>query len=215
MKISECFEEKGFKPMIISVDSKRVDKIGFFEEGEIISEQIVQIYLSKQGDELFFVIRPKKEEDVKSFCDELDNKIMVWIHMFEFSLSNENISIEKLRYNITLMFLYCTDPTLAASYDMIKDPEEYSLEKSVKVTRKIYIACDNTETVSEKDKAKIPFYFSEYKLAEKESNEEYKKMMGMLPDSADLKFMLTVPESYEWSSDKLEKLAEWLDGKNQ
>lgn len=173
MRWQECFQKYSYTPLIYMNDSgERRTDLENFCIGDKVPDELRQIYLSKCEDEMFLVLCLSNEEDVKKFCYTWDNRIMAFINFCKWKSKTE---IKKLQYNITQILLY-------------EDHVEKQLEKSVTVSRKIFIKCNGIDELDDDNRMLLPFWLDELKSAKINVKEE-QELCDLLPMDESLAFM--------------------------
>lgn len=145
MILQDEFRDSGYTDLL-TVDAAR--EYGLDPEGLFDSEQqpgeLLGIFISRHGDELFFLLRGDKQ-DVKTLCDRWDDRIRVFS-----ILNSSNDAFKKLKYNIVQLIVYS-----GAAPDR-------SREGDLQITRKIIIKGDlkdEDHIVIEDDEAiELPFH---------------------------------------------------------
>ena len=150
----------------------------FLENGEI-PNQLREIYLSKYRDELFLILQPDRDENVKKFCQRWDNNIMAFINFGSLPDDNRE-SIKKLRYNIVQVILYGIGENINGVKYM-NEPDDFSEEKSTSVSRKIFIKSNDADELDEENKILLPFWYDEFEKIP-ENMEAEQQLKRMLPD---------------------------------
>ena len=175
----ECFEKYVYCSLLNYDTDKIKPEMDFFLEDGEIPNQLREIYLSKCKDELFLILQPDEDEDIKKFCQIWDNNIMAFINFG--SLPNDNReSIKKLRYNIVQVVLYGTGEN-KNGVKYMNEPSDFSEEKSTSVSRKIFIKSNDADELDEENKILLPFWYDEFeKISENVEAEQHLKKM--LPD---------------------------------
>lgn len=120
----------------------------FYDEDGKVPKELINLYISKTYDELFFVL-DSKEHDISELCTKWDQKISAFM---AFGSTDSKI-IRKLKYNVIQVILYQGD---------IEDRSE---EGSLNISRKILIPFTlNSEgdiEISDGEIIEIPFYLIE------------------------------------------------------
>ena len=173
MKWQECFQKYKYTELIgMDEDGGRKTELDFFcVEGQV-PDELRQIYISECGDELFLILRLSDVANMERFCNLWDNKILTFINFASKQFRKE---IRKLQYNITQILLY-------------EGNVEKQMEKSVSVSRKIFVKCNEDDELDDNDKMLLPFWFGDLESAEI-NKEERKKLEDLLPPTKELEFM--------------------------
>jgi hypothetical protein len=179
----ECFKNYQYNPLITDdIDGKRSLAIGMFlkddesckttpsepNNGEV-PDELRQIYLSKPKDEMFMILQPKPDTNIKDFCSSWDKRIMAFINFGAFPDGGHE-AVKKLQYNIT-QILMCKNLPL----------QYLSVEKSVNVSRKILIKCDANDTLDDESMLKLPFWYKGLNAVSTPQNLE-KELKKLLPE---------------------------------
>lgn len=173
MKWQECFQKYKYTELIdMDEGGERKTKLDFFCVEGKVPDELRQIYLSECGDELFLILRLSDVENMERFCNLWDNKILTFINFTPKQFREE---IRKLQYNITQILLYA-------------DAVEKKMEKSVSVSRKIFVKCNEDDELDDNDKMLLPFWFGDLESAEI-NKEERQKLENLLPSAEVLGFM--------------------------
>lgn len=173
MKWQECFQKYKYTELIdMDEGGERKTKLDFFCVEGKVPDELRQIYLSECGDELFLILRLSDVENMERFCNLWDNKILTFINFTPKQFREE---IRKLQYNITQILLYA-------------DAVEKKMEKSVSVSRKIFVKCNEDDELDDNDKMLLPFWFGDLESAEI-NKEERQKLENLLPSAEVLRFM--------------------------
>ena len=187
MTWQECFDDYSYRPLITrdADGRRRLDLEFFLDDDENVPEALVQAYVSSRDDELFLVFKPSANVDIIEFCDQWDMRIMKFINFDDLhdSEGKGNI-IEKLRYNITQVLLH------TSSFTQI----DHSLEKSVRISRKIFLPYIENDVIFDSDKkidnrTLLPFWYDQLREAAG-LTESSKDIEDLLPaDGADTFFL--------------------------
>lgn len=173
MKWQECFQKYKYTELIdMDEGGERKTKLDFFCVEGKVPDELRQIYLSECGDELFLILRLSDVENMERFCNLWDNKILTFINFTPKQFREE---IRKLQYNITQILLY-------------EGTVEKKMEKSVSVSRKIFVKCNEDDELDDNDKMLLPFWFGDLESAEI-NKEERQKLENLLPSAEVLGFM--------------------------
>lgn len=173
MKWQECFQKYKYTELIdMDEGGERKTKLDFFCVEGKVPDELRQIYLSECGDELFLILRLSDVENMERFCNLWDNKILTFINFTPKQFREE---IRKLQYNITQILLY-------------EGAVEKKMEKSVSVSRKIFVKCNEDDELDDNDKMLLPFWFGDLESAEI-NKEERQKLENLLPSAEVLRFM--------------------------
>lgn len=145
MILQDEFRDSGYTDLL-TVDAAK--EYGLDPEGLFDSEQqpgeLLGIFISRHGDELFFLLRGDKQ-DVKTLCDRWDDRIRVFS-----ILNSSNDAFKKLKYNIVQLIVYS-----GAAPDR-------SREGDLQITRKIIIKGDLKDeahiVIGDDEAIELPFH---------------------------------------------------------
>lgn len=116
-----------------------------YDEDDVIPKEFKCLYISKNCDELFFIL-DGRESDLTKLCEKWDRKISAFM---AFGSKNKEI-LRKLKYNAIQIILY-ENPAI-----------DRSEESSLNVTRKILLPCtfkgNGMIEVEDSEAVGIPFY---------------------------------------------------------
>lgn len=173
MRWQECFNKYNYNALILEDESgERRTDIENFCVSDQIPDELRQIYVGKCGDEMFLILRVNNVKDMEKFRSTWDNRIMVFIN---FSKWRDEIEIKKLQYNITQILLF-------------EGYVDKQLEKSVSVSRKIFVKCNVSDELDEDNKVLLPFWLEDLE-GEKINIAEEQKLYDLLPADESLAFM--------------------------
>lgn len=176
MKWQQCFEKYKYKSLI-SESNNENEKIlmeMFFEEGEK-PDELQQVYLSEKEDELFIILRMEPDIDAKQLSDKWDAKILAVINFGE-GCGISHTWLEKMKYNITQIILYG------------EKLRNKNLEKSIDISRKIFLKCDKNDELEETEKVRLPFLYDEFETMEIKLNQR-EEIIELLPDKDEFPFL--------------------------
>lgn len=184
MTWQECFEKYHYKALIAkNADDMRSLDIGMFLEEGGIPDELRQIYLSRQKDELFLILQPKPSTDIQTFCAHWDSRIMSFINFGCLPKERHEV-VEGLRYSITQILMYSMNTVKHAvklgSLPLMECPTSFSEEKSVSVSRKIFLPCDENDAFDDKSRMLLPFWYDELEGVGFNSDNE-RKLNALLP----------------------------------
>lgn len=215
----ECFEKYGYYSLLNYETDDIEPEMEFFLENGEIPNQLREIYLSKYRDELFLILQPDRDENVKKFCQRWDNNIMAFINFG--SLPNDNReSIKKLRYNIVQVILYGIGENINGVKYM-NEPDDFSEEKSTSVSRKIFIKSNDADELDEENKILLPFWYDEFEKIP-ENMEAEQQLKRMLPDEYEVATLYQEHEKvdmrkkeneagdFSYKEDEFESIKRWL-----
>ena len=226
MTWQECFEKYHYYALIMkNNEAKRSLDIGMFlEEGEIPSE-LKQIYISKKQDEMFMIFQPKPGTDIQKFCSHWDSRIMSYIN-FGFQANDCHEMVEKLRYSITQILFYGVDNVSyvikPGNSPLMECPTSFSEEKSVFVSRKILIPCEENDALEIGSRILLPFWYDELEEVKLNSDKE-QELIALLPKigmevclnkepvKIDRRTKKTTTEVMNFSAEEFEAVKGWLE----
>lgn len=209
MKWQQCFEKYKYKSLI-SESNNENEKIlmeMFFEEGEK-PDELQQVYLSEKEDELFIILRMEPDIDAKQLSDKWDAKILAVINFGE-GCGISHTWLEKMKYNITQIILYG------------EKLRNKNLEKSIDISRKIFLKCDKNDELEETEKVRLPFLYDEFETMEIKLNQR-EEIIELLPDKDEFPFLYeehkkidgrsvkTQDERLSYSDQELELVKGWI-----
>ena len=94
MKLREQFEKYNYKSILQNDELCSLDISYFLDENKKVPEELLDIYISSQGDEIVILLNGDKK-DIHTMCDEWDNKINVsGILKFKDARSEDRVSVE-------------------------------------------------------------------------------------------------------------------------
>lgn len=207
MNWQDCFKMYKYKSLLQEECNKN-EKV-FVEmllEEEVKPKELQQVYLSEKEDELFIILQLDSDVDSKNLSAVWDSKILSFINFGE-TFGAEHKWIEKIKYNVTQIFLYTNKA------------ENKVLEKSIDVSRKIFLKCNQNGEVEENEKVRLPFLYDGFDTVtiNTKQNDDLKKM---LPDKKALAFLYEEHEKidrrkekerkFNFGDDELELVKGWL-----
>lgn len=173
------FEKCSYIPLINNEDvHSRVLDIEEFKDDNDVPDILRQVYLSKKKDELFLILQPTSNTDIISFCKEWDIRIMSFINFgslpIEGEIKERHLAIASLRYNITQILLYgsTNKDKKSGGYPLMKRPASFLEEKSVNVSRKIFIGINSDDTLPNDNELLLPFWFGKLEKVEISSDKQ-------------------------------------------
>ena len=209
MNWQSCFEKYKYKSLI-SESNNENEKIlmeMFFEEGEK-PDELQQVYLSEKEDELFIILRMEPDIDAKQLSDKWDAKILAVINFGE-GCGISHTWLEKMKYNITQIILYG------------EKLRNKNLEKSIDISRKIFLKCDKNDELEETEKVRLPFLYDEFETMEIKLNQR-EEIIELLPDKDEFPFLYeehkkidgrsvkTQDERLSYTDQELELVKGWI-----
>ena len=209
MNWQSCFEKYKYKSLI-SEDKNENEKIlmeMFYEDGKK-PDELQQVYLSEKEDELFIILQMEPDMDAKKLSDKWDAKILAFINFGE-DYGTDHAWIEKIKYNITQIILHR------------EKLQNKDLEKSVDISRKIFLKCDENGELEENEKVRLPFLYDEFETMEIKLDQD-DELMKILPDKKTLSFLYekrkkidgrsvkTKEERLSYTDEELEHVKGWM-----
>lgn len=203
------FENSGYTDLLaVDVASEyRIDLEGLFDLDKKPAE-LLGIYISKQGDDLFFLLDGDKME-IGDLCDQWDDRIRV------FTLINgKSEEVHKLKYNIVQLIVYSGDA-----------PDK-SKESNLQITRKIIIKGDLADekriVIDDDEVIELPFHMIPADAFAPDEG-QMKLLNQLIPEEDDLLSIMKksrervkrrsgvkVQPKY-FSEQDFEKIKEWLE----
>lgn len=221
MTWQECFEKCGYITLINEKDNHRVLNIEEFNDDNGVPDILRQVYLSNKKDELFLILQPAPNTDISLLCAEWDNRIMAFINFgslpMEGNRKDGHRAIASLKYNITQILLYSN--TKGDTKLLMNKPSSFSEEKSVKVSRKIFIGINSDDILPNDNEILLPFWFGELEKA-KISIDKEKVLTDLITE--DIKCLLEKHERLDhrgkntskdkkyFTDEEFETVKEWL-----
>lgn len=209
MNWQSCFEKYKYKSLI-SEDKNENEKIlmeMFYEDGKK-PDELQQVYLSEKEDDLFIILQMEPDMDAKKLSDKWDAKILAFINFGE-DYGTDHAWIEKIKYNITQIILHR------------EKLQNKDLEKSVDISRKIFLKCDENGELEENEKVRLPFLYDEFETMEIKLDQD-DELMKILPDKKTLSFLYekrkkidgrsvkTKEERLSYTDEELELVKGWM-----
>ena len=209
MNWQSCFEKYKYKSLI-SEDKNENEKIlmeMFYEDGKK-PDELQQVYLSEKEDELFIILQMEPDMGAKKLSDKWDAKILAFINFGE-DYGTDHAWIEKIKYNITQIILHR------------EKLQNKDLEKSVDISRKIFLKCDENGELEENEKVRLPFLYDEFETMEIKLDQD-DELMKILPDKKTLSFLYekrkkidgrsvkTKEERLSYTDEELELVKGWM-----
>ena len=209
MKWQQCFEKYKYKSLISESNNENEKTLMeiFFEEGEK-PDELQQVYLSEKEDELFIILRMEPDIDAKQLSDKWDAKILAVINFGE-GCGISHTWLEKMKYNITQIILYG------------EKLRNKNLEKSIDISRKIFLKCDKNDELEETEKVRLPFLYDEFETMEIKLNQR-EEIIELLPDKDEFPFLYeehkkidgrsvkTQDERLSYTDQELELVKGWI-----
>ena len=209
MILQEEFEQSGYKDILVEDTASEygIDLADIFDLDQK-PDELLHIYISEQGDELFFVLNGDAK-DINSLCDDWDNRIRIFI-----IINGKLEIIHKLKYNIVQLIIY------------FGDIPDKSKEGNLLISRKIIIKgkCANIKQIEiDNDEViELPFHMI---LSDgfAPDREEIKRLKELLPDDESVLMLLEkkhikvrkIEEKGEWNKsfevEDYEKIKRWLE----
>lgn len=190
MILQEEFQKSGYTDLLAvdAVSQYGIDPEGLFDS-ESQPEELLGIYISEQGDDLFFLLYGKPEE-IGSLCDQWDDRIRV------FTLINgKTEAVRKLKYNI-VQLIVCSGET----------PDK-SKEGNLQISRKIILkgkkADDGRICIEDDEVIELPFHIIPADTFAQDE-EKVRKLSQLLPEDEGLLEMLKKKQKKVYNSRKSE-----------
>lgn len=143
-----------------------IDLEDIFEEKP---DELLGIYISKQGDELFFLLEGDRM-NINSLCDRWDDRIRVFT-----ILNGNNEAVKKLKYNIVQLIVYSGDA-----------PDK-NREGNLMITRKIIIkgnVVDRSRVeIDDNEAIELPFHMIPADAFAPDEEQE-KRLNQLIPEDA-------------------------------
>lgn len=209
MILQEEFKKSGYKDILVgdTASEYEIDLEDIFELNHK-PEELLNIFISEQRDELFFLLDGDLEE-IDSLCDCWDDRIRVFT-----IINGKSKALHKLKYNIVQLIVYS------------EDTPDKSREGNLLISRKIIIKgdmADKEQIVIDDDEAiELPFHMIPVD-AFAPDEEQMKQLSQLLPENEDLLELLekkrkkvnrkekegVLDKSFEVQD--YEKIKEWLE----
>lgn len=169
MILQEEFLKNGYKT-ILNENTYHINLDDIFDVDNKPSE-LIEIYISEQQDELFFIIDGNKR-DINELCDIWDDRIRIFT-----ILNGKGEVIQRLKYNI-IQIIICSD-------DMPDRNRERNLCISRKIILKGKIRPDAQVYIDDDEAIELPFYMisAEVFLPDKEQINELEQLLPSKNDS--------------------------------
>lgn len=182
-----------------------IDLTSLYEEkpGELLN-----IFISSQGDELFFLLNGDPGE-IGELCDRWDNRIRVFT-----ILNGNNAAFQKMKYNIVQLIVYSGG-----------EPDK-SREGNLMITRKIIIKGDPADRdrvmIREDGAIELPFYMVRSDAFAPDAA-QIQRLRDLLPSDQELLSILRSPvervnrrsgaevQPKHYQDRDFEKIKEWLE----
>lgn len=145
----------------------------FFDSGEKQPTKLLGIFLSKERDDLFFLL--KADSDINQLCDNLDNQIRVFTIM-----NRKSRAFQKFQYNIVQLIVYSGDEPVG------------DIQGNLLMSRKILIKgtqIDDTRIIVDDTNAvDLPFHMIPAEASAQDLNwvKQQQELRQLLPDTLDL-----------------------------
>lgn len=172
MILQEEFLKNGYKTILNEKNENtyHINLDDIFDVDNKPSE-LIEIYISEQQDELFFIIDGNKR-DINELCDIWDDRIRIFT-----ILNGKDEVIQRLKYNI-IQIIICSD-------DMPDRNRERNLCISRKIILKGKIRPDAQVYIDDDEAIELPFYMisAEVFLPDKEQINELEQLLPSKNDS--------------------------------
>ena len=145
MILQEEFKQSGYKDLLSEENTKiyKINLEDLFDLNDMPLE-LISIYISEKGDELFFIIDGDKME-INELCDTWDDRIRIFT-----IINGNNPVIQKLKYNIIQLIIYSNGT-----------PDK-NREGNLLISRKIIIKGDmenkNQISIDDDEAIELPFH---------------------------------------------------------
>lgn len=209
MILQEEFKKSGYKDILVgdTASEYEIDLEDIFELNHK-PEELLSIFISKQRDELFFLLNGDLEE-IDSLCDCWDDRIRVFT-----IINGKSKVLHKLKYNIVQLIVYS------------EDTPDKSREGNLLISRKIIIKGDMADkeqiVIDDDEVIELPFHMIPVD-AFAPDEEQMKQLSQLLPENEDLLELLekkrkkvsrkekegVLDKSFEVQD--YEKIKEWLE----
>ena len=172
MVLQEEFKKNGYKDILVGDNALKyeIDLEDFFDQNQR-PEELLGIFISVQGDELFFLLDGNLME-INSLCDCWDDRIRVFT-----IINGKSKEIHKFKYNVVQLIIYSGST-----------PDK-SRESNLLISRKIIIKGDMTnrdQIVIDDDEAiELPFHMIPTD-AFAPDKEQMKRLSQLLPKDENL-----------------------------
>ncbi len=186
MKWQDCFMKSGYIPLINEGSSVRTLNIDEFNDDNGVPDTLRQVYLSDKKDELFLILKPVSNAGIPLFLEEWDSRIMAFINFgslpTEKNRKEGHQAIAALQYNITQILLYSNtnEDVNSDEQPLMQRPASFAEEKSVTISRKIFIGINSDDTLPDDNELLLPFWFGELEKAEISPDQE-EALTSLLP----------------------------------
>ncbi len=209
MILQEEFKKSGYKDILVgdTASEYEIDLEDIFELNHK-PEELLNIFISEQRDELFFLLDGDLEE-IDSLCDCWDDRIRVFT-----IINGKSKALHKLKYNIVQLIVYS------------EDTPDKSREGNLLISRKIIIKGDMADkeqiVIDDDEVIELPFHMIPVD-AFAPDEEQMKQLSQLLPENEDLLELLekkrkkvsrkekegVLDKSFEVQD--YEKIKEWLE----
>lgn len=172
MILQEEFKKSGYKDILVEdiASEYEIDLKDIFELNQK-PEELLSIFISEQGDDLFFLLDGDLM-GIDSLCDRWDDRIRVFT-----IINGKSKAIHKLMYNIVQLIVYSGDT-----------PDK-SREGNLMISRKIIIKGDmtvkNQIVIDDDEVIELPFHMIPAD-AFAPDEEQMKQLSQLLPENEDL-----------------------------
>ncbi|MEQ2543239.1 hypothetical protein WMO27_18230 [Lachnospiraceae bacterium CLA-AA-H183] len=209
MILQEEFRKNGYKDILTGgIALEYGIKLEDIYDAEQKPEELLNIFISDPGDELFFLLDGDKK-GINSLCDFWDDRIRVFI-----IINSKSKLIHKLKYNIVQLIVYS------------RDIPDKSREGNLLISRKIIIKGgmeDKTRIVIDDTEAiELPFHMIPSDTFEPDE-EQLNQLKQLLPEDEELLNLLKRErhkvngtekdgiKSKSFEANEYEKIKEWLE----
>jgi hypothetical protein len=170
------FQKNGYINLLVGESASKIGiNIEDIFDSDKMPEELMGLYISEQGDELFFLLNGDSME-INKLCDEWDRKLGIFT-----MINGRTEATRKFKYNIVQLIVYSGETP------------DRSIESNLLVSRKMIIKGDTTEkdhiVIADDEAVELPFYaiMTDGFAPDKEQE---KKLGQLLPEEDDLVVLL-------------------------
>lgn len=192
MKWQECFRKSKYISLLQNKSDFYKFPLALFMDEEHMPEELLEVYLSDRGDEMFFILRVIEDVNISELCEKWDKKILSFIN-FGIHIGFPSDVMNKIEYNIIQILLCSSDC-------------DKKVEKSISVSRKIILTCGKEDELEESQQLLLPFWYEQLVEPVHDSN-EVSPLETLLPTNEELPFL------YQ-KRDKLDRRASHVTDEN-
>ena len=229
MRLIDEFTKKGYYHSILNKERSLSDDKLFIEylydQEEEPREELIDIFLSKHGDELFIVLKGDAKNPGE-LCKWWDKRIS----RFTAFGSTDYSILKKFKYNVIQLVLYSgVSKTIIDGKTKIIIPKEINREEegSVQVSRKIFLPYteeDGQIVIPDEEAVEIPFYLIPLEDFHTKST-DIEELEACVPDEEEMAFLysaIAIPRKKAggamplgFNDEQFEKTKEWLLNENK